>query len=142
MSIGMQAMDHIFPLSHPGVIWLEELCHFGFKLDGYGYIQRVWGVKENPAVFTAVGSSPSVTSPSPGLSHADRLFLLLLGLLSIAHYSSGPSSSFPKAVSTLFYTLSCSYSCQEVKDVQPWCYLALAWDFEVFESFPPSLSSM
>ena len=23
-------MDHIFPLSYPGVIWLEDLCQSGF----------------------------------------------------------------------------------------------------------------
>lgn len=77
-------MDHIFPLSHPGVVWLEELCQFGFT-SGWAWLRSEswWEVKENPVGFLVMGLSlgEDVASSSLGLSHESRLFLLVLGPL-------------------------------------------------------------
>lgn len=101
-------MDHIFPLSHPGVIGPEEPCQFGFASgwvwlhsEGWGV---VWGVKENPVGFLVVGSSPGegIPSPSLGLSHAGRLFPQVLGPLSVAPLAHSPLSPRLSPTSAMF----------------------------------------
>lgn len=48
-------MDHIFPLSHPGVVWLEELCQLGFTSGWVWSHSEGFGGERKPHWFLGGG---------------------------------------------------------------------------------------
>lgn len=98
-------------------------------------------MKENPLGFSVVGSSlgEGVTSPSLGLSHAGRLFLLVVGPLSIARHLFGPCPSFPKAVSPLCYAplvLTAAKWSRMCSHDATWPWQDIMWDLRILSLSP------
>lgn len=60
-------MDHIFPLSHPGVIWLQELCHFGFTTGWVWLHSEGLAGERKPCCFLGGGLIPRCAFTFPGV---------------------------------------------------------------------------